>query len=438
MTGDPTSTVLTLRPQGSRAAQQASASKARERRWAPKVKTGCQTCRSRRVKCDEAKPECQRCITGGFTCKGYPLIQKAPVTTFWAGVSTSSAPAEVTPTPGALQLSHFFRTQVVSTCYDEFSRDMWLRQYPQAAQSVPAIWHGCNAIASCWQLMAIDTTNSILKGAAEKVRQDGMRQYSHMLTELVKVAHQPTLTAADKSTILAVNLLATIYLNGTGQIADQNVIIANTANLFRRWQPWLSDSASPIPSTFILLMFLKYERYKENSTLITCQKPWLWNEALLSLQSRPLLTCTDASAELEMLSMGLQSTFPTFLNIWTDANAVAMSHATLATFRQIFISWSERLDAFKVSGRLRNEDRGPLSVLEIRRIVVGVMLQVDITRLETCWDDFEGEFNKALLLAERLLSDTTMPAFTPTLSQLLHWMAKTCLDNHGWPTHSDY
>lgn len=303
---------------------------------------------------------------------------------------------------------------------------MWLRQYPQAAQSVPAIWHGCNAIASCWQLMAIDTTNSILKGAAEKVRQDGMRQYSHMLTELVKVAHQPTLTAADKSTILAVNLLATIYLNGTGQIADQNVIIANTANLFRRWQPWLSDSASPIPSTFILLMFLKYERYKENSTLITCQKPWLWNEALLSLQSRPLLTCTDASAELEMLSMGLQSTFPTFLNIWTDANAVAMSHATLATFRQIFVSWSERLDAFKVSGRLRNEDRGPLSVLEIRRIVVGVMLQVDITRLETCWDDFEGEFNKALLLAERLLSDTTMPAFTPTLSQLLHWMAKTC------------
>ncbi|GLA24109.1 hypothetical protein AnigIFM63326_010570 [Aspergillus niger] len=33
--------------------------------------TGCNTCRRRKVKCDEAKPECNRCIKNGHVCTGY-------------------------------------------------------------------------------------------------------------------------------------------------------------------------------------------------------------------------------------------------------------------------------------------------------------------------------------------------------------------------------
>jgi hypothetical protein len=36
-----------------------------------RTKTGCQTCRKRKKKCDEAKPECQNCRRGGFVCEGY-------------------------------------------------------------------------------------------------------------------------------------------------------------------------------------------------------------------------------------------------------------------------------------------------------------------------------------------------------------------------------
>lgn len=34
-------------------------------------KTGCLTCRSRRVKCDERKPECERCEIANVECSGY-------------------------------------------------------------------------------------------------------------------------------------------------------------------------------------------------------------------------------------------------------------------------------------------------------------------------------------------------------------------------------
>ncbi|KAJ4152723.1 hypothetical protein LMH87_009247 [Akanthomyces muscarius] len=43
----------------------------RKKRWAPKVRTGCATCRNRRIKCDEAKPICRRCITARARCE-YP------------------------------------------------------------------------------------------------------------------------------------------------------------------------------------------------------------------------------------------------------------------------------------------------------------------------------------------------------------------------------
>ncbi|KAL3496644.1 hypothetical protein BJX62DRAFT_103325 [Aspergillus germanicus] len=37
----------------------------------PYTSTGCNTCRRRKVKCDETKPECLRCTNHGHTCTGY-------------------------------------------------------------------------------------------------------------------------------------------------------------------------------------------------------------------------------------------------------------------------------------------------------------------------------------------------------------------------------
>ncbi|TDZ22690.1 Aspercryptin biosynthesis cluster-specific transcription regulator atnN [Colletotrichum orbiculare MAFF 240422] len=41
------------------------------RKGSPKVKTGCRTCKARKVKCDEAKPKCVRCTSSGRQCAGY-------------------------------------------------------------------------------------------------------------------------------------------------------------------------------------------------------------------------------------------------------------------------------------------------------------------------------------------------------------------------------
>ncbi|KAI0181208.1 hypothetical protein GGR52DRAFT_23480 [Hypoxylon sp. FL1284] len=50
---------------------------------------GCNTCRRRRVKCDEAKPQCQRCTKAGFECLGYERA------TQWRYISV--APRSISP-----------------------------------------------------------------------------------------------------------------------------------------------------------------------------------------------------------------------------------------------------------------------------------------------------------------------------------------------------
>ncbi|KAI3398309.1 hypothetical protein diail_9532 [Diaporthe ilicicola] len=50
----------------------------RKRACISKVRTGCTTCKERRVKCDEAKPTCLRCARARQSCKGYSLLPSKP------------------------------------------------------------------------------------------------------------------------------------------------------------------------------------------------------------------------------------------------------------------------------------------------------------------------------------------------------------------------
>lgn len=59
--------------------QQALSDKPRRtRKVHNKVRTGCQTCKIRRKKCDETKPACLRCTTTGRNCDGYALLPSPP------------------------------------------------------------------------------------------------------------------------------------------------------------------------------------------------------------------------------------------------------------------------------------------------------------------------------------------------------------------------
>ncbi|KIX03565.1 uncharacterized protein Z518_07118 [Rhinocladiella mackenziei CBS 650.93] len=66
----------------------------RQKAFSHKVRTGCITCKRRRVKCDEGKPYCQTCLKGKRRCLGY-AVPKANIFT----VATQKKQANRPPSP---------------------------------------------------------------------------------------------------------------------------------------------------------------------------------------------------------------------------------------------------------------------------------------------------------------------------------------------------
>ncbi|KAL1839196.1 hypothetical protein VTJ49DRAFT_1785 [Mycothermus thermophilus] len=50
----------------------------RARASRPKVKTGCNNCKQRRIRCDERRPECANCVRSKRICPGYPPPPRRP------------------------------------------------------------------------------------------------------------------------------------------------------------------------------------------------------------------------------------------------------------------------------------------------------------------------------------------------------------------------
>ncbi|KAI2703265.1 transcriptional regulator family: Fungal Specific TF [Penicillium roqueforti] len=118
-----------------------------------KAKTGCKTCKIRRVKCDEGRPACRRCVSTSRVCDGYGI---------WGGggspygqpQSNRTLSTYCTPVPAG-NLSH-----EEQLCFDWliqrtakkfaglFPSDFWETLVFQASGQEPAVRHAVIALSS--------------------------------------------------------------------------------------------------------------------------------------------------------------------------------------------------------------------------------------------------------------------------------------------------
>jgi hypothetical protein len=120
-----------------------------------KVATGCVTCKKRRLKCDEAKPACWKCLHSGNTCKYQP--RKTWLFNGSAAPScsrTSNLDINCFILPSSSLQEHralmFFleKTAPVLQGFTSFTGRFWESLVPQLGQSEPSIRHIIVALAS--------------------------------------------------------------------------------------------------------------------------------------------------------------------------------------------------------------------------------------------------------------------------------------------------
>lgn len=110
------------------------------------VRTGCRTCKIRRVKCGEEKPFCKRCTSTGRRCDGYEIItdpKKRNSTKKQNSIIELSTVVQSNALQDSLEpiILDFFRAYTVAEFAGDFSTEFWERRIFQAATVEPSIRH---------------------------------------------------------------------------------------------------------------------------------------------------------------------------------------------------------------------------------------------------------------------------------------------------------
>ncbi|KAL5371957.1 hypothetical protein DPSP01_013872 [Paraphaeosphaeria sporulosa] len=169
----------------------------RKKAWRPKTKTGCITCRIRRIKCDEAKPSCQRCTSTGRKCDGYksalanpslPVVYQPPrfLLNPSLGLDMNSIEEQ--------EAFHFFKYQTAFELSGFFDSAFWQFEVLQASHTIPAIRHAIIAIAALHRKFISGRMPVVPDDLTDKQITFAIEQSNRAIRELTKTSTERTIS----------------------------------------------------------------------------------------------------------------------------------------------------------------------------------------------------------------------------------------------------
>lgn len=185
-----------------------------------RVRTGCITCRKRRVKCDETRPVCTRCRSANFECEGYPPPRRAPQ-------PPTSSP-KLTPPPvedegssfgelsfrhtnwrqDQLPLYHHFVTSTVVRLFRTDHVQFWRDQVAQMSYGLDVVYEALLAIGAMHRSNLLFCRQENRQEAA-KSKMLGLRAYGETLKLLS--SHLGQTSIAEVSAVLIVLMLLAYF-----------------------------------------------------------------------------------------------------------------------------------------------------------------------------------------------------------------------------------
>ena len=142
------------------------------------------------MKCDETQPECRRCITARFVCRGYKdifvpsnaAVERSQVIPSQATpILAPSWPLPVAPSDdGGAELFEFYRHELGSRLGGALEFEFWERLVLQLGRTEPAIHHGLAALSATFQL--VNFSRSYQSGTrVHLLRESSLKYYNAAL-----------------------------------------------------------------------------------------------------------------------------------------------------------------------------------------------------------------------------------------------------------------
>ncbi|KAL2197407.1 hypothetical protein P885DRAFT_35265 [Corynascus similis CBS 632.67] len=328
----------------------------RKRRSGSKKRTGCSTCKARRIKCGEERPECQNCRRSGRVCTGYPppprsarpfeevKIAPKPIVATGASVPPPNhQPVQLPPrrlaklhrrTPPLLtpstpdtavmlyhpsmtlpfsdqegQYFHLFREHTANELSGFFDSAFWTRSVLQECHSATAIRHAVVALGALYKTLEKSNESPPTSPYPDKDPGDSamrhwemaFKQYSNACNALVKA--ESAESTSNRTRLMASVLLA-CFDSFVGDHRQAIVQIQTGLGLLERLRAqrkraFLSSSDEPVEEELTQMFTRLAIQAKSYDMAFHFPQPWVVR--LTSNQAQdPESPASDASSPISL------------------------------------------------------------------------------------------------------------------------------------------
>ncbi|KAJ3497291.1 hypothetical protein NLG97_g2024 [Lecanicillium saksenae] len=363
----------------------------RRRRWAPKSRTGCMTCRA---SADSTRVE---------------LLQRpyTPLLSLFANVA-----------PHNKGLFRTLRTSLFNTLLELFDRDFWSEDSLQRAHSFPAIWHTGTAIAAeCTSIATAEATTQDKEG----LHVYAVVQHGQAIRSLITASDKQDLSYADKEAVLF-SMVLLAGLSCLWKDGDAALIhIGRGIQLYRQWR--IEDGAvtstkrvQPIKSQSLITLFRRFEEQ------YFCPSDAVQLQAVSPDVSTQLFTSVmEAYYEFLPILIAIRCAEPV-IKPGTERSGVAL----ISKYREPFRCWKAKFARLK-SGATTDSVVAGILTLEIWSDMAEIMIAVsevndDVRQL--AYDAWLPVFERMVAAGELLHSmiiknpspSSLLPVFSLSLS----------------------
>ncbi|KAF5650200.1 transcriptional regulatory moc3 [Fusarium tjaetaba] len=267
-----------------------------------KVKTGCATCRIRKIKCDEAKPFCEKCVKTGRKCDGYESVFRPFPSTPQPIVKPDPGHdyAKDEPPLSTGDLNRYFSTK---TIFDvELSCNEEAEQVLQASMTNDSIRHALLSLRALrGNLEAKNEGDTSETDAQQRLSYNfGLQQYSKALTSLASNLAYPSPESL-KSALLCCQVLISVE-QVRGNFSAMGLHIIRGLDILREYRarPYMTtDGLMPARHTglpaldvFIIKLFAAPCKFTEQ------QPPESSNIAMPPVETKDRKLAPNMRAEL--------------------------------------------------------------------------------------------------------------------------------------------
>ncbi|RAH56486.1 C6 zinc finger domain protein [Aspergillus piperis CBS 112811] len=397
----------------------------RRRKYAPKSRTGCRTCRTRRIKCDEAPGACKNCTSTGRTCDGYDFTRLP--TSVGGHLHNASRPKFQLRVclPGMSSDERrcftYFQTHTVPRMVGFFDSELWQRLALQLSQAETAV---CHAVVALGALHQDSEARGMLVQKVDLDRNDhhrfALEQYNRAISAL-----QKRLQSNDPQARLAVLMCCVTFVffeylqgnrakafahlqNGLQVLANRKGNEARTLVMSKVFQPAQESTAERALLRAFAQLDAQSAFFKVSGsvTRLGAQNGYLTTD--IFNQEFDFQSLEDVKGKLDPLGnviFRFRTTCRSLLcNPMADVLQLTVEHHKLRTQLMKHISAFEAFRARIHPSNMTTKEARSLDTIRLHHIVLMVDLETVLSLSELVYDYYLPQFRTFVDLCERIIN----------------------------------